>query len=148
MKKTTAFFTSVLGYLVSATSVFAQGAGATFRPFPKATSGKDIIVDRPVIGLDPNTAIGTIVSNAITIVLIFGALAVLIYLIMGAFQWITSGGDKENVAKARGRIIAALTGLLILALAFLIARLVGFVAGFDLFHLPCPPSLSGESNPC
>lgn len=115
-----------VGFLLTASSVLAQST---------------IDIKQPAIGIPGSTPIGTVVGNAVTVVLIFAALAVLLYLIIGAFQWITSGGDKENVAKARGRIIAALTGLLVLALAFLIARLAGFVAGFDLFNLPCIPSL-------
>lgn len=146
MKKIAAIGVTALAFLTNATTIFAQAA--TPFVFPTGTSMPNINVKKGPIGIDPDTAVGVIVSNAITVVLIFASLAVLIYLIMGAFQWITSGGDKEAVGKARGRIIAALTGLLILALAFLIARLAGFIAGYDLFNLPCPPSLSGKPNPC
>ena len=59
-------------------------------------------------------------------------------LITGAFNWITSGGDKENVGKARSRIINALIGLLVLALAFLIARVAGQIVHIDIFNLKIP----------
>lgn len=73
--------------------------------------------------------IDKIIGNTLIIVFSAATLLVLVFLIIGAFQWITSGGDKEAVGKARSRITAALIGLLILALAFVIIRVVGQVLG-------------------
>ena len=58
-----------------------------------------------------------------TFFVVAGLLAVL-YLLLGAMAWITSGGNKENVDKAREKIQAALIGLIIL---FLILTIVGVV---------------------
>lgn len=45
---------------------------------------------------------------------IIAGLAALLFLILGAFTWITSGGDKEKVSKAQEKIQAAVVGLIIL----------------------------------
>lgn len=49
------------------------------------------------------------------------------WLVWGAFQYITAGGDKNKLAAARGRITWAIVGLLITAVAFLIAQLAAQV---------------------
>ncbi|MBI2314685.1 hypothetical protein HYU93_01330 [Candidatus Daviesbacteria bacterium] len=55
-----------------------------------------------------------------------------------AFEWITSGGDKEAVGKARGRIINALIGLAVLAVAFALANVAARFTGLNLFDLTIP----------
>lgn len=82
-----------------------------------------------------------LLTNAIQIIFIVAALLVLIMLLWGGIQWILSGGEKEKIATARGRIINALVGLAILALSFVILKVIGGVIGFDIFQpftLPTP----------
>ena len=69
--------------------------------------------------------LGEFVSNFLTLVFGVGVLLVLVMLIWGAFEWITSGGDKEAVGKARSKIINALIGMAVLAIAFALARVAG-----------------------
>lgn len=83
-------------------------------------------------------SISSFISNALVLVFAIAAFIVLIMLIIGAFEWITSGGDKENVAKARNRIINALIGLVILAIAFAMTRLLAAFTGLDLGNLVVP----------
>jgi hypothetical protein len=94
-------------------------------------------------GVDPTTrSIGDVISNALLIVFIAAGLAVLIYLIIGAFKWITSGGDKDAIGKARGTIVNALIGLAILALAFFITVLFGQILNINILNFGILPSLN------
>lgn len=45
---------------------------------------------------------------------IIAGLVALVYLLLGALSWITSGGNKESVDKAREKIQAALVGLILI----------------------------------
>lgn len=108
------------------------------------TGSVGIDVKAPASGVNPNTPVGTILSNALTIIFVLAALAVLFMLIIGAFQWITSGGDKEKYGAARGRITQALVGLFILALAFLITRVVGQVVNIDILNIKSIPTLDRQ----
>lgn len=83
-------------------------------------------------GIQAQTPLNEILKNAFTLVFSVSALLVLVMLIWGAISWIMSGGDKDAVASARKRIINALIGLAILALAFFIVRFVGQIVGFDI----------------
>jgi len=55
---------------------------------------------------------------------IVAGLAAILYLLLGAFAWITSEGSKENVTKARDKIQAAVLGLIII---FIVLSLVVLV---------------------
>ncbi|MDO8498584.1 MAG: hypothetical protein Q7S44_02255 [bacterium] len=109
----------------------------------RALAAVDIGITPPTQGIAPGTSVGTVLSSALTIVFVVAALLVLFMLVIGAFQWITSGGDKEAVGKARGRITSALIGLVILALAFLIVKVVGQIVNINILDLKTIPDLQG-----
>lgn len=119
---------TVATFLISASTVLAQS------PIP-------VNVSSPGYGIDPATTIGGLVTNALTIVFILAALLVLFFIVIGAFNWITSGGDKEKVGAARKTIVNALIGLALLALAFLIVRVVGQILNIDILNLGNLPRL-------
>lgn len=119
---------SALAFLLNAPLVF----GATGKQ-------DEIIIKKPSSGgIDPNTDTGVVISNAVSLVFVIGIIAVLFMLITGGYSWITSGGDKEAVGKARQRIIQSLIGLLILAVSFLLAKIAGQIVGIDLLKLKIP----------
>ncbi len=96
---------------------------------------------------DPTNTLSTVLTNAITIIFVLGAIAVVFFVIWGAFNWIISGGDKEKVASARKTITNALIGLALLALAFLIISVVGTIVGFNPLKNMTIPALGNAANP-
>lgn len=112
-----------------------------FAQQPNQPNAIPVQVGPPAVGINPAAGIGTILSNALTIIFVAAALAVLFFLVIGAFKWIISGGDKEAVGAARKTIVAALVGLAILALAFLIVVVVGQILNIDILNLRFIPSL-------
>lgn len=74
--------------------------------------------------------LGNFVTNILTLSFSIAVLVVLVMLIWGSFEWITSGGDKEHVAAARNRIINAMIGLAVLAIAFALAKVGAQFLGF------------------
>lgn len=97
-------------------------------------------------GVATTTSTGTLIASALQIVFIFAGLAVLIFIVWAAFDWITSGGDKEKVAGARRKITNAIIGLVLLALAYFIAVLVSDLVGIKIFSTDPIPTL-GSPNP-
>ena len=129
MKKISAAIASTAGYLTLASSAFA------------------LQVNTPTnMGIDPKTAPSTILTSALTIVYIVAALLVLFFLISGAFKWITSGGDKDAISKARGSIVNALIGLAILALAVVIVIVVGKILNINILGSFTIPNLMGTAT--
>lgn len=83
--------------------------------------------------------LGPFITNLVTLAFSVGILVVLVMLLWGAFEWIVSGGDKEAVGKARNRIINALIGLAVMAVAFALAKVGAQILGFpDFSKLPIP----------
>lgn len=67
-----------------------------------------------------------ILSAVIEILLRVASLVAVVFVIIGGFNYITSQGEPDNTAKARGAIINALIGL---SIAVLAAVIIGFIAG-------------------
>src|SRR5258708_25535409 len=84
------------------------------------------------------SSIPTVVSTAITIILVAAVLIALFFLIWGGIRWILSGGDKAKVESARNTIIAAIVGLVIAFLAFFILTIVLSVFNLSLANLTLP----------
>lgn len=80
-----------------------------------------------------SVGIGNVLSNIITLIYIISGIVFLFMVVIGAFQWIISGGDKDKVAGARARITQAVIGIVLLALAFLIIGVIGQITGFKFF---------------
>lgn len=118
MKKL-AIISSAITYFIAATVASAQ-----INVSPPAQGYKDL---------------GEFIGNIVQIAFGIGLIVTLIYLIWGAFDWITSGGDKEAVGKARGKIINALIGIAVLAVAFALANVAAQILGWDdIYSLPIP----------
>lgn len=79
------------------------------------------------------TGIGTFLSNLISLIYIFAGIALLFMLLWGAFDWITSEGDKEKIKSAQNKIINAIIGLMLFAVAFGLLRVLGTFTGFKFF---------------
>lgn len=86
----------------------------------------------------PSGGFGTVqkvLSNAITLFLIFGVIVTLIFLIWGGFQWSSSGGDKAKISAARAKITWAIIGLIVVFLSFFIINIVGYFFKVDLLKM-------------
>lgn len=116
------------------------GSAVTALLAPTQVLAQNISISPPAQGFK---TLGGFITNIITLSFVIALIVVLIMLIWGAFEWITSGGDKEAVGKARGRIINALIGLAVLAVAFALFRFAGQFLGFNIggtgtIELPIP----------
>lgn len=129
MKKLSIAVSSGLVYLSLALPAFAQDS--VLDAGIREGSGDRII--------PPETPIGAIVSFVVAFIIVIAFLAALFYIVIGAFQWITSGGDKEKVASARNHIVAAVIGLVVIALSFVIINVVISALGLgNLMDLQIP----------
>lgn len=90
--------------------------------------------------------ISSFLSNLIALIYTMAAIALIFMILWGAFEWMTSGGDKEKVEKARNRIINAIIAILIFAAAFAILDVLGTFTGFKFFE-PIKPQLRDSRSP-
>lgn len=69
---------------------------------------------------------------AITLAFVGGAIIFVFILVSGAIGWMTSGGDKQSVETARGRITSALVGIILLLVTYAI---IGVIEDFFKINL-------------
>lgn len=67
------------------------------------------------------------ISALLTFAVVIGILLALGFLVFGGIKWITSQGDKAAVEGARGTIVAAIVGLVLIFLSIFILNLIGQV---------------------
>lgn len=84
------------------------------------------------------TEVGTLLSNLIQLIFIIAALIFFFMLVVGGIQWMVSGGDKAATEGARGRITAALIGLIIVFAAWAIMKLIEQFLGISILGTAIP----------
>lgn len=89
-----------------------------------------------------NPEIGDYIASTVDFVMILGALMVLVMLLWGGIQWISSGGEQKNYEEARNKITAAVIGLAILASAWVLWILIIQFMGLDSMF-----SIQGVNDP-
>jgi hypothetical protein len=74
-------------------------------------------------------------SNLIGVITVLGGLFFIVYFFLGAFEWITSGGDSGKVEQARNKILHATLGLIVMVVAYSVIGIIGKLIGLDLINL-------------
>jgi hypothetical protein len=84
------------------------------------------------------TSLGLLISNLVGALFVAGFLLAFMQLIIGGIQWITAGGDKQALEKARNGITNAIMGLVIVGAVYAIMTLVGQFFGIEITKLTIP----------
>lgn len=106
--------------------------------------GSGGIIKNPVLGprLQGRTGLQffqTFIPNLVTLALIIGTVIFLFILIIGAIQWISSGGDKNALEGARSKITNALIGIIILFAVFALLKVIENFFGIKILTLDIGP---------
>lgn len=95
---------------------------------------------RPVLqGKTGSEFLNQFIPNIIGMSFIIGVLIFLFIMIIGAVQWITSGGDKTGLESARGKITNALIGIVLLLATFAIIKIIEDFMGIDILKIDLGP---------
>lgn len=73
--------------------------------------------------------------NLLTMGIIIGVLIFFFILIIGAIQWISSGGDKNALEEAKHKITNAVVGIIILFSIFAILKVIENFFGISILTL-------------
>lgn len=84
------------------------------------------------------SAVGSLVGSLLGLFVIISFVIAFVYLVLGGFEWTTSGGDKAKLQSARDRITNSLIGLIVVSASWAIMSLVGDFLGitFPNFTIP------------
>lgn len=98
---------------------FGDDTGTSTLPTPSPATTRsgvplsDLMINTEELGFKI-PSLGDVLTFAIRIFFVIAGLAALFYMILGAFAWITSGGDKDSVTAAREKIQSAVIGLIMI----------------------------------
>lgn len=121
--------------LISLFSLLAQtqntiDLGGFTPPTDAYSAGSEASVD----GAGALKNLETFISNIIGFMTVLGSVLFVLYFVLGAFEWVTSGGDKGKTEKARNRMMNGALGLVLLVASYGIIGLVGSFIGLDLLN--------------
>lgn len=87
------------------------------------------------IGTDSTGAAGIskFLSNLITLIYSLAAVVLIFMLLWGAWDWLTSEGEKEKLESAKKKIVNAIVGIMLFAVAFAVIQVLGTFTGFTFF---------------
>lgn len=78
--------------------------------------------------------ISKILSNLVALIYSVATVVLIFMILWGAFDWLTSGGDKEKLENAKKRLVNAFVGIMLFAIAFAIIQVLGQFTGFKFFE--------------
>lgn len=78
-----------------------------------------------------NSDLGPVVQKALIYIFPAAGILLLLYLLWGGLQLMTSGGDPKAIQSARDKITSALIGFLIVFAAYWIVQIIGSFLGAE-----------------
>jgi len=72
----------------------------------------------------PKTEVPKLIANIINIVLSLLGIVLVVLIIYAGILWMTAGGDKDQVTKAKDHIINAVIGLVIVVAAYALSNFI------------------------
>ena len=72
------------------------------------------------------------IANVVGVLTVFAAIFFIVYFLIAALTWVTSGGDSGKLQNARDRMLHGVLGLVIVVASYGIIGLIGSIIGFDL----------------
>ena len=112
------------------------------------TKIQNFIITNPVISQNEGTLegvaanpLGSLFARLWQTLFILGGLAIVVYILWGGIDWLTSGGDSEKAKHARNKITNAIIGLFVLSASYAIILFLEWVFGFNVINVKWPSAL-------
>ena len=79
--------------------------------------------------------IGDIINALVPYIFALAGLALLLILILGGFELMTSAGDPKKMESAKGKITNAIVGFIIIFISYWIVQILEIVFGVEILGL-------------
>ncbi len=122
----------MLTTLLAQSANFGKGGTEGLLPPASAYNLGPLATDKT--GAQAASNLELIISQMIGLATILAGLMFLVYFIVAALNWISSGGESAKVIKAREQITQGVIGLIVLISAYIMIGLVGSILGLKLLN--------------
>lgn len=75
-----------------------------------------------------------IISNIIGIMTVVAGIWFFFMMIIGAYGFLSAGGDAKKIEESTKKITSAIIGLIVIVLAYALVSLIGRLLGFDILN--------------
>ena len=90
---------------------------------------------QPGSGIEGSTsAVEKLISNVLVVLTLVAGISFALYFLLGGLNWITAGGDKGKIDKAKGMMTGGVTGLIVITVSYAIVWIVGKALGLDILN--------------
>lgn len=80
------------------------------------------------------SAVEKLISNVLVVLTVVASISFTLYFLMGGLNWITAGGDKGKIEKAKAMMTNGAIGMIIIAVSYSIVWIVGKALGIDILN--------------
>lgn len=95
--------------------------------FPRETgTPTPIIIQGPLVGIE---SLSDIISVLMSFFYPFAGVILLFVCIWGGYDLLTSQGESEKLNSGRSKITSGIIGFILLAISYILARVLGFIFG-------------------
>lgn len=85
-------------------------------------------IQGPLVGIN---SVGDLVTKGLEFLIPLGGITLLLVIIWGGYDFIISRGSPEKIKGAQAKITAGVIGFVLLAVAFLLVKLIEKIFGLD-----------------
>lgn len=78
------------------------------------------------------TDIGSIITQLLPIIFVLAGLVLFIFLIIGGFGLLASGGSPDKMKAAQGKITSAVIGFVIIFISYWLIRIIEIMLGISI----------------
>lgn len=114
----------LLAVEIQDTPIGSIGTGNGFGGYSPDTFTKETFIDR----------FSKIISNVLGAMTIAAGIYFILVFMIGAWGWMTAGGNKETLQKAQNRIVYAMIGLALVVAAYGLISIVGTILGLPILN--------------
>ena len=80
-------------------------------------------------GLNSASSLSQLIVGIVNIMLLFAGSIAVIFVIVGGYQYVTSGGNEEQAEKGRKTLVNAIIGIVIIVLAYVVINVISNLVG-------------------
>lgn len=90
---------------------------------------------QPGDGLQGATgAVEKLISNVLVVLTVVAGLAFALFFLLGGLNWITAGGDKGKIDKAKGMMTNGAIGLIVIVVSYSVVWIVSEALGLKILE--------------
>ena len=96
------------------------------------TEGKSFKIYDPVNFKFKDASLGDLMTQLLPLILVIAGLTLFIFLIIGGFGMLTSGGSPEKMKAAQSKITSAVIGFVIIFISYWLMRILEIIFGISI----------------